>query len=270
MLLNLRKPKNLNLVMGDHVQADGEIKTIRYRIVEQSDTTSSTKFPKSPPQISLEKIDKMTDIDRLKELEKKYDEFLERNCQILLLHDIVDEYLEIRDALTLKLSRLDREERMRYFKENEATNINTNINTKYAPYDHEHQVLFPVEMRLTERQIQQGYIPYPNEPKEFKCGCLSIKYYAQCCCRILTSSVCLNTTCNEKLFPTIKLHSYCMIHSKLKSKQEIMEKKLEYIKKELSAIKRQSNSLDFEDYKNNIDKKPRRISKFPWKNVNKM
>jgi hypothetical protein len=115
--------------------------------------------------------------------------------------------------------------------------------------------------------MEEGYIPYPNEPKEFKCGCLTIKYYSQCCCKRVVSSICKNAKCNEKNMPIIKLNSYCISHGKLKKKEEHLEGELKIIKKELSAINRQSNSLDFENYKSSIKKLKRRKSRFPWKTI---
>ncbi len=84
------------------------IKTIRYKIVKPSDIS----IPKSPPLISIEKIDKMTNKFHLKQLEKKYDDFLEKNQQILLLYNIIEAYVDIRDALTIKINKIERREKI--------------------------------------------------------------------------------------------------------------------------------------------------------------
>jgi hypothetical protein len=73
--------------------------------------TIYTKIPNSPPFIDLNKIDKMINKHYVEQLEKKYDEFLEKYCQLLLLYNIIDDYLDIRDALTIKLCDIERKNR---------------------------------------------------------------------------------------------------------------------------------------------------------------
>ena len=67
-------------------------------------------FPNSPPHISLDKIKKMTNKYQLLELEKNYDEFLDKYIQLMLLYDNIDEYLETRDFITMRISHLERME----------------------------------------------------------------------------------------------------------------------------------------------------------------
>jgi hypothetical protein len=142
------------------------------------------------------------------------------------------------------------------------------IQQEYCEYNHSHQTLLPQELQLTHQQIMNGYVPCPNEPKEFKCGCLSIKYYSLCCCKNAVDCICKNPRCNEKVYPLIKSYSYCESHKRLKKRLDRLEVETEKVRKELLAIKRQSNSLDYEDYKNSLSKnKKRRISRFPWKNI---
>jgi hypothetical protein len=69
-------------------------------------------LPNSPPHISLDKIEKMTNKYQLLELEKNYDEFLDKYIQLMLLYDNIDEYLETRDLITMRISHLERMERM--------------------------------------------------------------------------------------------------------------------------------------------------------------
>lgn len=225
------------------------------------------ELPFSPPKISLEHIDKMTDIDTLSGLETKYDEFLDKNSQILLLlylDNIIDEFIEIRNALTSRVSRLNREQQLR-----SNVVLTTEKEKRYkCEYDHSYQSLLPLDLQLTQQQIIDGYLPFPNEPKEFKCGCLSIKYYAQCfCINRKIDYECWNPRCNEKTHPLIKEYSYCDTHNRLKKRLERLDSETEKVRKQLSEIKRQSNSLDYEDYKNSLSKNKRRISRFPWKNV---
>jgi hypothetical protein len=255
---------------------DGCKRIIRYRLIHPGDIKFTKKFHDTPPPITIESIENMTNKNSLKELEIKYDDFLEKNQQLLLLYDVIEEYLEIRDAITIRVSRLERMERMNnymeYYKKlqkheyiNEESS-DTEEENIVCEYSHNCQSLLPNDLRLTSKQIDQGYVPYPNEPKEFKCGCLTIKYYSQCCCKRV-STICKNPKCNEKNLPIIKLNTYCIPHGQLKKKEEDLEAELKKIKKELSAITRQSNSLDFENYKNSIKKTQKRRSRFPWKTI---
>ena len=68
------------------------------------------KVPNSPSFIQINKIQKMTNKYYVQQLERKYDEFLEKYCQLLLLYNIMDDYLEIRDALTIQLNNIQRNE----------------------------------------------------------------------------------------------------------------------------------------------------------------
>lgn len=65
------------------------------------------------PIISLEQIEKMVNIDELRELETKYDEFLQKKYQILLLSNVqnIELYLDIRDALIVRIIKVDLEMR---------------------------------------------------------------------------------------------------------------------------------------------------------------
>ena len=57
------------------------------------------------PLISLDQIEKMVNLNELQDLEKKYDEFLKKKVQLLLLYGSseIDLYLDIRDALTVRV-----------------------------------------------------------------------------------------------------------------------------------------------------------------------
>lgn len=69
-------------------------------------------FKTPPPIISFEKIEKITDKYFLIDMEAKYDKFIEKNLQLLLLYDFIEDLLEIRDAIILRIGRLNRQERM--------------------------------------------------------------------------------------------------------------------------------------------------------------
>jgi len=148
----------------------------------------------------------------------------------------------------------------------------------YCEYSDDFQTLLPSSLRLNHTQKLSGYVPAPKEPKEYKCGCLSIKYYSPCAClykhknkniETLYNTICKKPNCNETKFPVIKKHSYCKTHIELIVTSQKYENKLLKIREDLSRIKRNSNSLDYDDYQNSIAASPypRRISRFPWKNM---
>ena len=60
-------------------------------------------LPDSPPYIKMDILNKITSIDKLKKLETQYDEFLNNNFQILLLLNLLDEILEIRDIIIVRI-----------------------------------------------------------------------------------------------------------------------------------------------------------------------
>jgi hypothetical protein len=69
-------------------------------------------FPNSPRVYDIEKINKITDKYFLIELESKYDKFIENNQQVLMLYDLIEDMLDIRDAILLRVGRLERQERL--------------------------------------------------------------------------------------------------------------------------------------------------------------
>lgn len=69
-------------------------------------------FPDVPPLIDTKKIEKITDKHFLIKLEEKYDKFLQKNQQLLFMHDIIEDLLDIRDEILLRIGRLNRQERM--------------------------------------------------------------------------------------------------------------------------------------------------------------
>jgi hypothetical protein len=168
----------------------------------------------------------------LMELEKQYDDFLDKNQQILMLLETIYDYLDVRDAIRLQVQRLEIED-----KKKEIYKINVK-KEKIIKYDRTFHLLIEPELRLTEEQIQQGYAPTINEPKEYKCGCASIRY-------------------NKVGSPGINLNLYCDIHIGKKKLHDELEIRLKTVKRELSRIKRKGNRLNTKN----------RSSKYPWKNV---
>ena len=69
-------------------------------------------FPNSPRVYDIEKIHKITDKYFLIDLESKYDKFIVNNQQVLMLYDLIDDMLDIRDAILIRVGRLQRQERM--------------------------------------------------------------------------------------------------------------------------------------------------------------
>jgi hypothetical protein len=206
-----------------------------------------------PPLLKPDQVKKIRNKYDLLDLELRYDRFLSTNQQVLLLHDLIEEILDIRDAITIQRQRIEREEKKRLYNEGILR-----IYPSPCNYEHHLQCILPDDLRLTQEQLKQGYMPFPNEPKEYKCGCETIKYVSHCECKKVTS-ICQNTKCFEKLYPIIKKQSYCITHHLLLKRQKQLEQNLLIIKKEITDIKRHSNSLDFN--------KVKRVSRYPWKNL---
>ena len=74
-------------------------------------TRSPFSIPDSPEYVSVERINKMNSIYHLKKLEREYDEFLEKKCQVLQLLNVIDEVFEIRDTLIMRVNTLRRQQR---------------------------------------------------------------------------------------------------------------------------------------------------------------
>jgi hypothetical protein len=89
------------------------LKVYRKTIVISS-MESHSNLPNRPPILSIDKIQKLTNISQLIEIENRYDEFLDKNMQVLLLYNVIEDYLEIRDALTIRISKLRRENKLSF------------------------------------------------------------------------------------------------------------------------------------------------------------
>ena len=72
-------------------------------VISSKTKISPFSLPDSPPYIKMEILNKITSIDKLKKLETQYDEFLNNNFQILLLLNLLDEILEIRDIIIVRI-----------------------------------------------------------------------------------------------------------------------------------------------------------------------
>ena len=72
-------------------------------VISSKTKISPFSLPDSPPYIKMDILNKITSIDKLKKLETQYDEFLNNNFQILLLLNLLDEILEIRDIIIVRI-----------------------------------------------------------------------------------------------------------------------------------------------------------------------
>ena len=69
-----------------------------------------TYFKNPPPIVTMSYIMTTTDKYVLARLEEIYDTFIVENQQLLMLHDIIEHLLDIRDVLLLRIGRLIRME----------------------------------------------------------------------------------------------------------------------------------------------------------------
>jgi len=90
---------------------------VSHKTIVISSMDSPSNLPNRPPSLSVNSIQKMKNIAKLKKLEEEYDIFLDKNMQILLLYNVMEDYLEIRDALTIRIIELKREQKL-YFQLN--------------------------------------------------------------------------------------------------------------------------------------------------------
>jgi hypothetical protein len=214
-----------------------------------------------PPKIDIKKINLMSDVNYLSKLELMYDDFINQNEHILNLYNIIDEILDIRDALTIQVSKLKRKETNETLYSQQIQN--TKYNNKRELLYSEYEKYLPIELSLTTEQIKSGYklLTY-NEPKEYKCGCETI-------CYIRPQKKQLNNNIDKKNI--LKMAIYCDYHGKLKKKEKILTTELKIIRKEILSIKNESNSIDF-DIETcrtmKIKESMKTKSKYPWKSEN--
>ena len=67
--------------------------------------------PKNRLNRELSKIETITDKNYLTKLEKQYDKYLNKNQHLLMLLDTIYDYLDIRDAIRVRVQRLEIEEK---------------------------------------------------------------------------------------------------------------------------------------------------------------
>lgn len=91
------------------------INTILNKTLVISSMDPHSMITNKPPIISINAIQRLTNIPLLRSLEQSYDTFIDTNTRALMLYNVLEDYLEIRDALTIRLLRLKREEKLRFY-----------------------------------------------------------------------------------------------------------------------------------------------------------
>jgi hypothetical protein len=133
MFANSRQSKLKPIIIEEEYHR-GKITAIRYRFVIPEELTTYKKIYKCPKHTSIENIN---NISQLTIIEKQYETFIEKNIQSLLLNDTIHDYLDIRDAIIFKISKLKRDKKIRenmiiynalQRQENMKENIKDNIN----------------------------------------------------------------------------------------------------------------------------------------------
>ena len=171
------------------------------------------KFKNVPPIINPTNIKTITDINYLSDLENTYNIFLERNLQLLDLHNIIDELLDIRDTISIQICRINRAKKIyEYKKAQEEQNRSIQAHTG---------------LNLTKNQRNQGYILCQNSLKEYKCGCKTIQYQKP----------------NQKQITIIQKHQYCFKHLHYLKTKCILDEELTKINMELASITRKENEV---------------------------
>jgi hypothetical protein len=208
-----------------------------------------------------EKISEHTNLSELKTIVELCDYSLEHvNIDDITTYKLLD----LRDYVIIRIQNLERQIRMvTYVRSHAKSNI-------VQGYSHSMQVLLPEENRVTNEEMNIGYIPKKGEPIEYECGCLTMRYNVPCDCYHSCKCVikiCDEISCNEKKYPEIMRSYMCKNHKILAERKYLLECELITIKKELVSIN-YFNSLDYKNMHAKmiqpINKK--RLSRFPWKN----
>jgi len=212
--------------------------SLRFRVVIQPPN-------KPPPLLDIASLAKMPK-EFLINMEKAYDEYVLKNEQVLLLNDLIEDYLDIRDAIAIYLQRLLREEQRQYFNRPQESVKEDKYYDMMLPY-------LEKSLQLTKEEKSKGYMPRPSEPKEYKCGCVTMCYYRN------------QSKKYGKEKNNIKKYYYCPNHEKMVIRKEHLESQLTKIKQELANSKKYINSLDYETYDRWIQGQPSNKCRYPWK-----
>ena len=83
--------------------------------MSSSVSTVHVMFRNAPQFININEIDAIDDIGLLVRLEKEYDDFIENETDLRYYDDVLEECLEIRDAIKIHLDRCIRLDILRKF-----------------------------------------------------------------------------------------------------------------------------------------------------------
>ena len=179
----------------------------------ESSYKALAQFKNVPPIINPTNIQTITDINYLSDLENTYNIFLERNLQLLDLHNIIEDLLDIRDTISIQICRINRVKQIyEYNKSQQEQNRSIQAHTG---------------LNLTKNQKNQGYILSQNSLKEYKCGCKTIQYQKP----------------NQKQITIIQKHQYCFKHLHYLKTKCILDEELTKINMELASITRKENEV---------------------------
>jgi len=164
------------------------------------------QFKNVPSIINPSRIDVITDIGYLSHLEHKYDVFLENNMQLLDLYNIIDDLLDIRDAISIQICRLKRKKQLSEYYQTSQSETKT------------------IHLNITTEKIDSPY-----STKEYKCGCKINQYQS--------------TQNNKKQIKVIEKQQYCFKHFHYYKTKRILETELTKINTELSSITKKENEI---------------------------
>lgn len=172
---------------------------------------SLVHFKNVPPIINPSNIHIITDTNYLLDLENKYDNFLEKNVDLLDLYNIIDELIDIRNTITLQISRIRRKKQMyNYYYNNENNDENNNL-------------------------TKSNYTLTKNSVKEYKCGCKNITY------QNIQYQKQKNLKSNQ--IPIIQKQKHCNKHLNMLKTKCILEEELTKINTELANITNKENEV---------------------------
>jgi hypothetical protein len=190
------------------------------------------QFNNVPPIVHPSKINNITDINYLLDLEYKYDNFLEANQQLLDLYNIIDELLDIRNAVTIQISRLERKKQIIEHNKKQEQEQKKKQQEQRQKQQEQGDKREP-NLNLTQDQKNQGYIPCQNGLKEYKCGCKIIQYQKQK----------QKQKQKQREITVIQKQHYCFKHLHYLKTKHILDDELTKINIELSSITKKENEL---------------------------
>jgi hypothetical protein len=176
-----------------------------------------SQFKNVPPIINPTNIQTITDIDYLLDLENTYNVFLERNLQLLDLHNIIEDLLDIRDTISIQICRIKRAKEIYEYNKTQQ--------------EQKKSIQAHTGLNLTKNQKDQGYILCQNSLKEYKCGCKTIQYQKQ------------NQKQNQNQITVIQKQQYCFKHLHYLKTKCILDEELTKINLELVNITRKENEI---------------------------